>query len=150
MPARSPRAISGAPGPGSPPRPTIDDTYRLALRRQVVGPIAYERQAFPRQRRDHQLALRAVRHDRAARRVDDLGMIVVLPHVDAAARGAVDAEPRPAGLGHADDVEGADAELLLDTRPQLVRPHLRAENADAERQGCEGELLLARRLDHSP
>src|SRR2546427_12340706 len=241
MPARSPRAISGAPGPGSPPRPTIDDTYRLARRpldlavraeahlrtqrkqivqlapnpgrdrriaarlrldadrhslatalrvehdlvlvahagvaqerrldlarvevhpfvdhhvvgasaqpvdpergpstvaggaradaRQVVGPVADQRQALPRQRRDDQLALRAVRHDRAGRRVDDLRVIVILPDVDTAARGAIDAEPRSARLGHADDVEGANVELLLDARPQLVGPHLRAEDAHAE------------------
>src|SRR5215470_6995048 len=75
-------------------------------------------------------------------------MIVIPPHVDPGASSAVDAEPRPAALSHPDEVEGANAEVTLDTRAELVGPHLRAEEADAQRERADIEALLARGLDH--
>jgi len=117
--------------------------------REVVRPVADQREPLPGQRRDDQLALGAVRHDAPRRGVDHLGVIVVLPDVNAAAGHAVDAEPGSTGLGHADDVEGADAQLALDPRPQLVGPHLGAEDADPERERREVEGLLARGLDQA-
>src|SRR5207302_2582104 len=86
--------------------------------REVMGAIAHQRQALAREGGDDQLAFLAVGPRRARRRIDDLDDVVVLPDVQAGARRAVDAEPGPARLGHADDVVGADRQLALDPPAQ--------------------------------
>ena len=62
---------------------------------------------------------------------------------------AVDPHARPARLRHPDDVEAADAHLPLDARPQLLRPHLGAEDGRAEPRPAEVEALLPRHLHHA-
>ena len=48
------------------------------------------------------------------------------------ARLAVDAEPGPARLRHAENVEGVDVELALYPSAQIVGPHLWTQDGDAE------------------
>src|SRR6266542_4496697 len=115
--------------------------------RDIVGPIADERQAFARERRHDQLTVLTIGLGLAAARVDDLRVVVILPDVDPGPRAAVDPQARAAGLGHPDDVERPDPELALDARAQLVRPHLRAQDPDPERQRAQIEALLACHLD---
>src|SRR2546422_5211741 len=57
--------------------------------REVPRAIANQGQALAGQRGDDQLAFPAVGDHGARRRIDDLDMIVVLPHVDAGPRLAV-------------------------------------------------------------
>src|SRR2546425_4073850 len=111
--------------------------------REVVRAISHERQSLTGERRDHQLTLDAVGQDTARGRVHDLDMIMILPDVDAGAGRAVDAEAGAARLRHPDDVEGADGELPLDPSPQLIGPHLGAEDPDAQRERAEVEPLFA-------
>src|SRR5205807_709340 len=157
-PARRPLTVAAGGRPRAPPCPADARSRRApaagppgsarAGRRARDGSArrSPDRSRAPFRRRADRLALGAVRHDGAGHGIDDLDVVVILPDVDPAARGAVDAEPRPAGLRHADDVVGADAELPLDSRAELVGPHLGAEDADAQRERREVEAFLARRL----
>src|SRR6266481_1799975 len=115
--------------------------------REIVSAVADQRQSLAGERAYHQLALFAVGAEAARLRVHHLEEIVVLPDVDALAGLAVDPEPRPARLRHADDVERGHAELALDKMPQIVGPHLRAQDGHAERERSEVELLLARHFE---
>src|SRR2546421_8403017 len=98
-------------------------------------------------RSDDQLSLGAVGDDGARRGVHDLGVVVVLPDVDPGARRAVDPHAGAAGLGHPDDVEAPDRELPLDAGAELVGPHLRAEDPDAQRERVQVDFFLTRDLD---
>src|SRR5206468_1357193 len=117
--------------------------------REIAGAVADERQPLPRERGQHELALLAVGHEPAGGRVDDLAVVVVLPHVDAGMGRAVDAEPGPARLRHADDVEGLDPQRPLDEGAEVVGPHLRAQHGDTQAEPAEVERLLAGHL-HEP
>src|SRR2546426_18885 len=99
---------------------------------EVVGRVADERESLAGEGGDHHLPRLAVRPGCPGVGVHDLWQVVIVPDVDPVARLAVDPHARPARLRHPDDVEGADAHLPLDARPQLLRPHLGAEDGHTE------------------
>ena len=77
--------------------------------------------------------------------VDDLGVEVVLPDVEAGAVGAGAGDAGSGDLGEAVDVVGDDAGLALDRLAHLVGPRLGAEDAVAElRVAPEVDALLLR------
>src|SRR5215470_4608216 len=117
--------------------------------REVVRAVTDQRQPFAGEGAHHELPLLAVRARGSRGRIHHLAEVVVLPDVDAVARPAVDAEPGPARLRHAEDVEGVDVKLALDPPAQIVGPHLRTEDGHAEAEGGEVELLLARHFEHA-
>ena len=97
---------------------------------QVAGAVADDRHRLLGQRGEDQLAELAVGQHLAGDRVDDLGVEVVLPDVQAVL--GLDALLGDAGahhLGQSVDVGRVDAGPGLDLGPHLVGPRLGAEDA---------------------
>ena len=121
----------------------------------IAGAVPDDRLCLFGERRDHQLALTALRNRLAGRRVDDLGEEVVLEHVQTA--GVLAALGRHAGphhLGQAIDVARriVVSPRLLDPRPQLLRPHLRTVDPPPEadlltKAGCSTRSARRREND---
>ena len=100
--------------------------------REVVRAVADERRALLAQRGQHQLAHFAVGHGQARRRVDDLHVHVVVPHVHAVVRVARDADAGAVHLGQAVDVVDLHAQLAGNARAHFVAPALGADDALAQ------------------
>ena len=115
-------------------------------RRQIAGPVPEERHPLLAERREDELARHAGRHGLERLRVDDLRKEVVLGEVHPLPLGALDGHPGPRDLGEPVDVEGHQAEPLLDGGPHGLGPGLRAEEADPEAQRIHRHTRLLDRL----
>ena len=115
--------------------------------RDVARAVAQQRHRLLRQRREHELAVDAVRQHLAGRRVDDLDEEVVLHDVEAVARfGAFAGDAGADDLAQAVDVDRHEAELGLELRAHRLGPRLRAEHADLQRELVDRDARLAQAL----
>jgi hypothetical protein len=111
---------------------------------QVAGAVADDREGLLGERGEDKLPHLAIGKDFAGHGVDDLGVEVILPDVQAVL--GLDAFVGDAGahdLGEAVDVDRMHVEGLFDLGPHGVGPGLRAEDADLKRAFARVAALFA-------
>jgi hypothetical protein len=116
---------------------------------QVAGAVADDRQRLLGQRGEHQFALLAVGQHFAGLRVDDLGVEVIFPDVQAVL--GFHALLRNAGANHfgqAVDIDGVHVESVLDFLAHGVGPRLGTEDADLQRAFARVEPLFAELIQY--
>ena len=105
---------------------------------QVAGAVADHRQRLLGERGEDQLALLAVGHRLAGRRVDHLDQEVVLVDVQAVLVPAFVGDARADDLRQPVDVAGRHARALLDLGARLVGPRLGAEQSHPQVERLRG------------
>src|SRR5690606_22313187 len=109
---------------------------------EVPGAVADDRHGLFGQRGEHEFPLAAVRQRLPGDRIDDLGVEVVLPDVQAVlGLHALAGHPGAHHFGQPVDVHGVDVEALLDLGAHLIGPGFGAEDADLQRSAAGIDAL---------
>ncbi len=132
----------------------LDPAHRAGRARQqpgqIPGPVAHDRHRLLGQAGEDQLAVVPVGQHLPGLGIDDLGVEVVLPDVQAVlGLDALAGDPRTDHLGQAVDVDRVQAGPLLNLGAQVLGPRLGAEDADLQRAVARVQALPLELVEQS-